>query len=271
MRRPSAPGPGLLCLPTPSGPQVLKGVAHAAGGVSRPRRRAARRVAWTWLATRGLTPLVGREQEWAAPGALGAGAGRRWAGGAAQRRGGHWQIAPGGGADASRWPTRAGRPAERSAVRPITAQCPVSGDRASAAGAALGARTTRLRHEAGQAGAGAGARHGLPLAETVPLLAALLSLPLPAHYPPLHADARSGSGRRPCEALLAWLLAERQRQPVLAVIGRPALGRSLDAGVAQPAARPGAHGAHAHAADLPPGVPPAVGRRSHLTQLTLTA
>ena len=53
----------------------------------------------------GWTPLVGREQEiGAAAGALGAGQGRPRAGGAAQRRGGHWQIASGAGAARSRWP-----------------------------------------------------------------------------------------------------------------------------------------------------------------------
>ena len=40
----------------------------------------------------------------AAAGALGAGQGRPRAGGAAQRRSGHRQIAPGAGADRSRWP-----------------------------------------------------------------------------------------------------------------------------------------------------------------------
>ena len=51
----------------------------------------------------GLTPLVGREQEvGAAAGALGAGQGWPRAGGAAQRRSGHRQIAPGAGADGTR-------------------------------------------------------------------------------------------------------------------------------------------------------------------------
>jgi class 3 adenylate cyclase len=57
---------------------------------------------------------------------------------------------------------------------------------------------------------------GLPLAETVPLLAVLLSLPVPAQYPPL-ALSPQRQKQKTLEALVAWLLAETARQPVLAV------------------------------------------------------
>ena len=52
-------------------------------------------------------------------------------------------------------------------------------------------------------------------------------------------------------------------------VGRPALGRSLDAGVPQPAHRPDSYGASAYAAHLSSGVSPTVDARSYLTQLTL--
>jgi len=56
----------------------------------------------------------------------------------------------------------------------------------------------------------------LPLAENVPLLAALLSLPVPEQYHPL-ALSPQRQKQKTQEALVAWLLAETARQPVLAV------------------------------------------------------
>jgi predicted ATPase/class 3 adenylate cyclase len=61
------------------------------------------------------------------------------------------------------------------------------------------------------------ASYGLALPEVVPLLAALLSLPLPAHYPPL-ALTPQRQRHKTLEALLAWLLAEATRQPVLFIV-----------------------------------------------------
>jgi class 3 adenylate cyclase len=53
--------------------------------------------------------------------------------------------------------------------------------------------------------------------EVVPLLAALLSVPLPAErYPPLLLTPQQ-QRQRTQDALVAWLLAEAERQPVLAV------------------------------------------------------
>jgi tRNA A37 threonylcarbamoyladenosine biosynthesis protein TsaE len=57
---------------------------------------------------------------------------------------------------------------------------------------------------------------GLPLGEVVPLMAALLSLPIPAHYPPL-ALTPQRQKQQTLEALVAWLLAETAQQPVLAI------------------------------------------------------
>jgi predicted ATPase len=58
----------------------------------------------------------------------------------------------------------------------------------------------------------------LPLAEVVPLVAALLSLPLPAErYPPLTLPPQRQK-RKTLEALLTWLLALTEEQPVLFIV-----------------------------------------------------
>ena len=51
----------------------------------------------------------------------------------------------------------------------------------------------------------------------MPLLAALLSLPLPAHSPPLTLTPQR-QRQKTLEALLAWLCAEAMRQPVLFIV-----------------------------------------------------
>jgi class 3 adenylate cyclase/predicted ATPase len=56
----------------------------------------------------------------------------------------------------------------------------------------------------------------LPLAEVVPLFAALLSVPLSEHYPPLNLTPQL-QRQKTQEALVAWLLEEAERQPVLVV------------------------------------------------------
>ena len=61
------------------------------------------------------------------------------------------------------------------------------------------------------------AASGLALSEAVPLLAALLSLPLPASYPPLTLTPQR-QRQRMLDTLLAWLFAEAQRQPILLVV-----------------------------------------------------
>jgi class 3 adenylate cyclase/tetratricopeptide (TPR) repeat protein len=58
---------------------------------------------------------------------------------------------------------------------------------------------------------------GLALSEAVPLLAALLSLPQPASYPSLPLTPQR-QRQRTLDTLLAWLFAEAQRQPVLLVV-----------------------------------------------------
>jgi predicted ATPase len=56
----------------------------------------------------------------------------------------------------------------------------------------------------------------LPLEDVMPLFAALLSVPLPERYPPLHLTPQR-QRQKTQEALVAWLLEEAERQPVLAV------------------------------------------------------
>src|SRR2546425_6424466 len=56
----------------------------------------------------------------------------------------------------------------------------------------------------------------LPLDDVVPLFAALLSVPLPERYPPLNLTPQR-QRHKTQEALVAWLLEEAERQPVLAV------------------------------------------------------
>jgi predicted ATPase len=56
--------------------------------------------------------------------------------------------------------------------------------------------------------------YGLPLAETVPLLAALLSVPLPERYAPLRLTPQR-QRQQTLDTLVTWLLAEAARQPVL--------------------------------------------------------
>jgi class 3 adenylate cyclase/predicted ATPase len=57
---------------------------------------------------------------------------------------------------------------------------------------------------------------GVPVQETMPLLAALLSLPHPPGYPPVQLSPERQK-QKTQEALVTWLMAEAERQPVLAV------------------------------------------------------
>jgi class 3 adenylate cyclase len=60
-------------------------------------------------------------------------------------------------------------------------------------------------------------RSGIALAEGVPLWATLLSLPLPARYPPLTLTAQL-QRQKTLETLLAWLLHEAEQQPVCVLV-----------------------------------------------------
>ena len=109
----------------------------------------------------------------------------------------------------------------------------------------------------------------LPLEEVTPLFAALLSLPHPAHYPPLNLTPQR-QRQKTHDALVAWLLEEAERQPVLAVWedlhwADPStlelLGLVLDQ---VPTAR------MLTLLTCRPEFQPSWASRSHLTQITLT-
>jgi predicted ATPase len=57
---------------------------------------------------------------------------------------------------------------------------------------------------------------GLPLAEAVPLVAALLTVPVPEQYPPLNVSPQRQK-QKTQETLVAWLLAEAAQHPVCVV------------------------------------------------------
>ena len=61
------------------------------------------------------------------------------------------------------------------------------------------------------------ARDAMPLAEVVPLFAGLLSLQLPARYPPLTLTPQRQK-QKTLEALLTWVLQETEQQPVLFIL-----------------------------------------------------
>ncbi len=61
------------------------------------------------------------------------------------------------------------------------------------------------------------AQHAMPLQETVPLFASLLSLPLSDRYSPLDLSPQRQK-QKTLEALLSWLLKEAEKQPVLRVV-----------------------------------------------------
>jgi class 3 adenylate cyclase/predicted ATPase len=112
------------------------------------------------------------------------------------------------------------------------------------------------------------AQHALPLPEMVPLVAGLLSIPLPARYPPLTLTPQR-QRQKTLEALLAWLLAEAIRHPVLFIVedlhwGDPSTLEFLSLVVEQvPAARLCALFTY-----RPEFQPPWL-HRSHVTPLTL--
>ena len=98
----------------------------------------------------------------------------------------------------------------------------------------------------------------LALEDVVPLFAALLSVPLPDRYPPLNLPPQK-QRRQTQAALVAWLLEEAERQPVLAVYEDLPLGGSHHAGAPRPCHSPDSGRPHAHPADLSAGVSATLG------------
>ena len=164
----------------------------------------------------GLTPLVGRESGGgAAAGALGTGQGGAWAGGAAQRRSGDRQIAPRAGAERTGGHRAPG----------VADAVPVFALHQNTALYPMIELLERValrfeREESSQRKLdkleGFLVQYGLPLAEAVPLFAALLSLPLGADYAPL-ALSPEQQKQQTLHALLTILLRIAAQQPVLFV------------------------------------------------------
>ena len=204
----------------------------------------------------GLTPLVGRGAgNGAAAGALGAGQGRPRAGGAAQRRGGHRQIAPGAGAEAT-----GGRraPGLADAV-PMFALLPeqrlVSADRAAGAGAALRAGGVPPA-EAAQTG-GVLVQYGLPWRRPCPSLPPSSRCRSPELCPTDLSLAPAAEAEDPPDSPDD---PAAHRRPAARALrhGRPALGRSVHAGAAQPPGRSRPHRPHPGAVHLSAGLSPAL-------------
>ena len=110
-------------------------------------------------------------------------------------------------------------------------------------------------------------QHGLPLAEAVPLLAALLSLPLTANYVPLILSPEQQK-QKTLQAFLTILLRIAAQQPVLFVMedlhwADPTTLEFLGLGRSRP------HHAHPGAVNLCPDFSLPWTGRSHLTQVTL--
>jgi class 3 adenylate cyclase len=109
----------------------------------------------------------------------------------------------------------------------------------------------------------------LPLAEVVPLLAALLAVPLPAgRYPALTLTPQQ-QRQQTLDALVAWLVAEAERRPVLAVYedmhwADPSTLELLGMLVEQAPTAP-----MLHVLTFRPDFVPPWPARSHITPLTL--
>ena len=100
--------------------------------------------------------------------------------------------------------------------------------------------------------------YGLPLAEVVPLFAGLLSVPLPAeHYATLTLTPQHQK-QQTLDALVAWLAAEAERQPVLVAWEDLHWADPTTLEVLGLVSRASAHGADAARADVSPGVQPAL-------------
>ena len=97
----------------------------------------------------------------------------------------------------------------------------------------------------------------LPLEEVVPLFAALLSVPLPERYPVLNLTPQR-QRQKTQEVLVAWLLEEAERQPVLAVWEDLHWADPSTLRLSRPGARPGTYGADADPADVSSGVAPSL-------------
>ena len=100
-------------------------------------------------------------------------------------------------------------------------------------------------------------QYGLPLAEAVPLFAALLSLPLARRLCPPDRVSRAAEAEDPARPPDDPAAHRRAAAGALRH-GRPALGRSVHAGAAQPPGRSRPHRPHPGAVHLSPRLQPAL-------------
>src|SRR4030095_2290063 len=115
-------------------------------------------------------------------------------------------------------------------------------------GAGAGARACERTHADIAVAPGGG--HPAACGTALPAPPGILSSPEPGPPPAAAEDARRPGG-------VAFGGGRAAAGP--GGVGRPALGRRVDAGVSRPGAGPGADSPHAHPADLSTGVSPAVG------------
>jgi class 3 adenylate cyclase len=94
--------------------------------------------------------------------------------------------------------------------------------------------------------------------ESIALLVALLSLPLPAHSPAFSLTPQRQK-QKTLGALLAWLLQGSRRTASACCHGRLTLGGSFHAGISQSPDRPSPHNALSASTDLSAGLQPTVG------------
>ena len=102
-------------------------------------------------------------------------------------------------------------------------------------------------------------QYRFPQAETLPLLAALFSLPPPAGVPPLSFSPQKQK-QLTLEALVAWLLEEAETRGGLLRLGRSALGRPVHPRNSHPVPGPSADHPGVGALDLSARVHPALGQ-----------
>ena len=192
------------------GPQTLKGIATPAVGVSRHGRECAQSRFEVAVST-GLTPLVGRDEE------LGLlqrrwDAGQRGSGpsGAAEWRAGDWQIPLGARTEravsaegATRIEFRCSPYHQNSALYPIIEHLQRLLQFAREDAPAV--KLEKLQHTL--------SHYRFPQADTLPLLAALLSLPHPEGYPPITVSPQKQKEKTQA-ALVAWLVEEAEQAAV---------------------------------------------------------
>ena len=98
----------------------------------------------------------------------------------------------------------------------------------------------------------------LPSEEVVPLFGALLAIPLPAERYPARSVSPQQQRQQTHDALVAWLLEEATRQPILAVWEDLHWADPTSLELLRAAGRPGPYCCHAARAHVPPGVFPAL-------------